>query len=260
MVEFLKSLFGGKRKPMSIVEFRDLFIARIRETQPAAEIEIVDDGTLKLKRGELEGSVFVANAYSSYVRDPQRLDAHLARLLHLVANMSPDSPQGVNQLVVVARPLEYGRALGAEVLMRPLAADVGLLLAFDTPTALGGAVRSSLEDMNVTEDEAFARAVENLSERVGDLDIQRFQHANVFHIRAESGLATGLLALPDQWRNGVPACVVLVLTRQAFLWCDMADADAVTALGQFARVVQVPDLVSKTLLVLENGQWREFGS
>jgi hypothetical protein len=260
MVGFLKSIFGGKRKPMSVVEFRDLFVARLREAYPDAEIEIVSDTALKLTRGDLEGSAYVENVYGSYVRDPAHLDFHMGKLLSLVANSSPESPQGVNQLVVVARPVDYGRALGADVLMRPLAGDVGLLLAFDTPTALGGAIRSSLEEMELTEDEAFARAVENLSGRVGEFEVQRFEHANVFHIKAESGLATGLLALPDRWRNGVSACVVFVVNREAFLWCDLADADAVRALGQFARVVQVHDAVSKMLLVLENGVWRELGS
>lgn len=245
---------------MSLVEFRDLFIARLQQTQPDVEVAVVDNGTLKLEHGDLEGSIFLGNAYAGYLRDPAQLDLHLNKLLTLVANSSPDTSHGVNQLVVVARHVDYGKDLGAEVLLQPLAGDVSLLLAFDTPTALGSVVRSSLDDLRLSEDEAFTRAVENLSGRVGELEVQRFEHANVFHIRAESGLATGLLALPDRWRNGVSACVVFVVTREAFLWCDKTDEDAVTALRHFARIVQAPDRVSKVLLVFENGVWRKLES
>lgn len=256
---FLKSMFGGKPKPISITAFRDAFIARLRTADPTARTEIVNDSTITIERGDLTGSVFVENVYAGYVRDPAQLDFHLDKLLRLVANTSPDAPQGVNQLVLVARHVDYGRSVGAEVLMRPLAGDVGLLLAFDTPTALAGALESSVAEQGLSSDEAFARAVENLPDRVGDLDVQKFEHANVFHITSDSGLATGLLALPDLWRNGVPDCAIFVVTRKAFLWCDLADGQAVDALRQFAKVVKVPDPVSKTLLALENGVWRDLG-
>ena len=259
MVGFLKSIFGGKPTPISITEFRDQFIAGARKVDPAAELEVIDDKSLSVRRGDQQGTIFVENAYARYLREPARLDFHMGQLLTLFANAAQESSLGVNQLVVVARHVDYGKGTGADILMRPLAGDVGLLLAFDTPTALGAVMKSTLAELELTEDEAFARACENLKERIGELVVQRFEHANVFHIRADSGLATGALALPDLWRNGVAACVVFAITREAFLWCDMTDAKAVTALRQFAKVVKVPDPLSNTFLALENGAWRDIG-
>jgi hypothetical protein len=241
---------------ITMEEFRDRYIARLRSASPDLVIQIMGANEVRIGPAEAYSTAFLNNIYVQYSDDPDRLDLFLDRMtassLAILAGPKP-SPDA---LVLVAR----SRATGSGRIGTGLAGDVSLYLAADTPTSLCYITPKNLEEWGLTEETAFGAARTILRSGIGPLVEEEIEGHRVFHIRAKSGLATGALALPDLWGHGHARRAVFVDTAWMFFWANAEDAGAMESLRTYARRrMQTFDTVSKTLIEFDGSTWREVG-
>ena len=263
-MSFLKSLFGGKGGDgglISIREFRDRFVAELRAGDPALKIEIVDDRTVKVGRpGGDEGTIFMQNTYAQYADDPTQLDFVIAKLTRFVIEASGGIQESADRMVLVARRVDYGREYPDAAILRPVAGDVGMLLAFDGAASLKAVGRGDLETLGLTEDAAFEKAAQVLRTRIGTLSQGSLKGSPLYFVAAESGLATGALTLPNMWGKPDRSRTVFVETKEMFLWAYSDDESAVAFLRGYARQrTKAYDTVSKTLIEFDGRVWTDKG-
>jgi len=261
---FLNSLFGKKGGGSGLItirEFRDRFVAGLKIGDPSLRIGIVDDRTVTVQTpGGDQGTVFMQNSYAQYADDPQQMDVVISGLVKTIIEMAGGIDQSADAMVVVARHVDYGKEFNSNVIVRPLAGDLGLLLAFDGAASLKAVERDDLKTLSLTEDEAFAKATQVLRSRIGALSQGRFQDWPVFYVAAESGLATGALALPNLWGNPDRSRAVFVDTKEMFFWAYLDDAKAVGLLRQYATErMKTYDTISKTVIAFDGAIWKDIG-
>lgn len=261
---FLNKLGIGRPKRgravsiIPIAEFRDALIERVRRLDPQIEIEVIDDQSYRAVHPNGDSfDATVENLYALYVDDPNLsfwADKYAASAAQDLSELEPT----LENIVFVARHYETFAGQG-EHLVRPFAGDIGLVLASDSPASLAFLTQGGLKDLGITSEEAFEIASRNLRNRVGPLSFDHLS-ARINWVNAESGLATGALALSDLWGEQLLKRLVLVETRASFLWVDGFDASAVNELRLYARKrMQSFDTLSKTLIEFDNGEWRDAG-
>jgi hypothetical protein len=228
---------------------------------PPIETFPVDDAWFRVGEPSDNANLsYVGNMYALYVDDPGRLDELVNKTVRAIVETQTERMFDPDKLVVVARPIDYGGPDLPDLVKRPLAGDLCLLLAQDGEAALCPLRSAELEKHNLTEEQAFSLALKALPSRLGELSTGPFGDSAVYHVNAESGLATGAIALPDLWSKSERPKVVFVDTREMFFWGYADDERAVSFLRRYATArIETFDTVSKTVLRLDERGWTDIG-
>jgi hypothetical protein len=250
---------------LSPAQFRDRMAAAARaEThQPTTT---VDDRTFRTKRGDgTDLTINIDNAYQQYRAAPDLADAVIARYVRLLVAAPPAA--AVEQLVVIVRPSTYvaaGTGLGADPASlprpRPLAGDLSLFLAIDSPETIRLANKADLAGWHLAEAQAWPLAIAHIRARMGRVAIARLGgEAGAPGLTADSGLAPSVLADPELCGAGASrfgGWSVLLYSRDMLLIADPADRAMVELFERTARDEIAADRsMSSTVLTCRGGHW-----
>lgn len=259
------ALIGAMATPASAqdvispAEFRDDVIGLLKAARADICVVVVDDWTLHFGTNEAEcgNTLNIDNMYREYLGTPSQraeLQSKLAATgLGMLAER--DLSDFESRLVVVLRPAEYAvLGDGEPAVHRPFAGDLIALLMLDSATTLSTLDAGTLSDHDLSEDQAFAQARRNLPDRMGDVVVEVIEGITV--IGAESGLATGLMWLPDSCDAVSEGRRAHILDRNTYFQVDGRDA---VAAGRFAEIsaglIANDAALSRTVLVCESGAW-----
>lgn len=247
---------------ISSAEFRDGYIAALREADPTLKIEVVDDATVKFGRGDpLEFSTYLDRAYRDYRDDPaekNKLINDLVRVNIRLASGDIDAPAS-DRLIAMLRPLNYAPGVADagkdNPISRPFAGDLRVYLMMDNPETLSSVSREMLANLKLSEDQAFTLALKNLPGRLGELYIETMDDFR--YVNAESGLAVATLVAPSACTTDKSSQrLVFVADRSYFLEADMSNTAGVAAVRKVARgMIRDGVSMSATLLRCSGGAW-----
>lgn len=172
----------------------------------------------------------------------------------------------LDRLVVIVRPTDYlfdhapaGSSVGSVPPMRSLAGDLSWFLAVDEPHSIRLVGRDDLAGWHLDEDAAWARAIANVTTRVGPLRPTRLGSAEGVHgYGAPTGLAPSILADPARCGTGhaMEGQLVLVYDRDLFLFATASDpADVKRFWAVVAEEVAAKRSLSHTVLTCRAGKW-----
>jgi hypothetical protein len=216
---------------MSPRAFRDVVIAQVRLMSPTSEIEILDEHSFSVEDGN---TVFLNNAYSEYRASPERAHETIERYARLAVE-DLELPADRSRIVAVLRHREFvdsarqispaPDAKPIELVWRPFAGDLVVLLAFDSEETVAFATREKLDELGLTVDQAWNLAPANLPARMGDLVVDQVEKG-LLVVSGGNGLAPshltepGLCALPD-----ADGRMFLLLDRGSYLEGRPDEAD-----------------------------------
>lgn len=110
-----------------------------------------------------------------------------------------------------------------------MAGDLSFFLAVDAPDTIRLAAPTDLARWRLVPDQAWARGIQNVKRRMGQMQLVRFGDADgPSGLSAESGLAPSALADPalcgPDAPIGMDGQVVLIVSRDTFLFAMPSDA------------------------------------
>ncbi|WP_395647768.1 hypothetical protein [Terricaulis sp.] len=252
---------------LSPSQFRDAGIARLRQTDPTAQITTRDELGVTV---DIPGDphrqgmqINFDNAYRLYLDDPSQLDALLTRWVGL-AGANRDEAFQRDRIVAVVRPLSqvqsYNDFLSQQpgeamrLVSRPLAGDLHEVLVFDSADAVAYATAEKLEDLGVSIEEAWTLSRQNLPTRMGDLSVERFENGLLL-VGGGNGLAPSSLLLAEFCQGMFARNPVLVVDRDSYVMADAGVRGADDAFHAAARdIIADRQSMSATILVCQNGR------
>lgn len=250
---------------MTPAQFRDVYVERVTAAVPGATVTRSGDLSLSIATpatGEAGAmQINLDRAYSEYTAVPDQLDVILGRWVR-IATTPPESAQMPERIVSVVRTQEhvigYTRALtrdGVEprLVWRPLVGDLVEMIAFDSPDAIQLGTEDSLRDLNITPEQAWALAPQNLPARLGALTHETVAPGIVW-VGGGNGLAPSVLT-NAQWCAAPENAnaLYLVVDRDAFLMAERpAGVEAITRARN--GMVSEGSAFSSTLMLCEGGR------
>lgn len=254
--------------PLSPSAFRDRLAATISSStgQPAIP---VDDQSFTTKDAEgSEVTVSIDNAYNEYLSDPDLLGTILQRFARVFG--TKPAAASVDQLTVIVRPSDYvARSLGTAAATdkvpagRPLAGDLSVFLAIDSPESIRTVIFDDLKAWILSEDQAWAKAFASIKTRVGPVGFAKLQgEPGASIIVAESGLAPSILGdsslCGPASPTGLKGAVVLLLSRDALLVGFPDDKDSMRAFWKVTKEqIGKDQSLSKTAITCKGGHWTQ---
>lgn len=262
----LSGATAASAEPLSPAAFRDRLAASI-SSSTGVPAKPVDDRTFTKKDAEgSEVTISIDNAYAEYLSDPEQLDTILKRFERVFGTKQPVAR--LDQLTVIVRPSDYvAESLGSATAHdkapagRPLAGDLSVFLAIDSPETIRTVVFDDLKAWNLSEAQAWEAALASVKARIGPVGFARMKNepaASV--IVAESGLAPSILGDPvlcgPASPTGLKGAVVLLLARDALLVGFPDDKDSMRAFWKVTREqIGKDQSLSKTAITCRNGRW-----
>lgn len=252
--------------PLSPSEFRDR-LALTMEAETGSPTHPVDDWTFRAKDSDGEEiTVNVDNAYNQYLAAPDELEAILVRYSAAMANINEAA--GPDQLVVIVRPADYVIRSLAETMVlqdfpasRPLAGDLALFLAIDSPDSIRTASLRDLRGWGLSEEQAWERSLASVKNRMGEIGFAQLEgEQNSTVLVAASGLAPSLLATdalcaPEK-PNGLDRAIVFLLSRDMLLLGFPDDDPSIKAFWNVVQgQLQGGAAMSKTPITCSEGRW-----
>ncbi len=241
-------------------QFRDEVIDLLRSERADLCVRIADDWTVYFgpDAAACEHVLATENMYREYARDPSRkadLQGRLARMGLAMMAGPPDTSNFRNRLVVVLRPEGYASILeNSTAVHRPFAGDMIAVLMLDSPETLAAMGPEALSDHNLSEAEAFELAEANLKDRIGE--VRTTTELGIEIVEAESGLATGLLWLPDSCRSESEGDQALVFDRNGYLRVGTDDRAAIQSFRMVAEgSIADNATLSRSVIVCRAGSW-----
>lgn len=228
----------------------------------------VDEWTFVTKdAGGSEVTVNIENAYREYVSGPDQLESILSRFATTLAQINASA--GVDQLVLIVRPSDYiARALGQQSMpdkglaARPLAGDLALFLAVDSPTSIRTANVDDLKLWGLSERQAWDKAVLSIKARVGELAFAQLEgEPNSSLLVADSGLAPSILAdasfCGPQALDGMDGTFVLLFGRDALLFGFPRENASIDTFWEIAKeLIKSGEAMSATPITCSGGKWK----
>lgn len=245
---------------VSAAEFRDEVIALLRAQRPDLCIRIQDEWTLHFGPDEstCANSLAIENMYREYLSAPSRkadFQARLARTGVAMLAGPPDTSNLRSRVVVVLRPLEYANLFeDSTVVHRPFAGDMIAVLMLDSPETLIAMSPEALSEHGLSEQVAFDLAATNLKDRMGDVQVATEMGIEI--IEAETGLATGILWLPESCGPQSEGDQALIFDRNGYLRAAGADGDAVRNFRMVAEGMIADNAsLSRSIITCRVGSW-----
>lgn len=270
-------LFAGAalaQDVVTVVEYREAFIERVQKAIPGVkivrkgdtEIEVTPPGTPPL-------FVSVAASYRYYSTHPDDYAGGLDRLVRNM-QMSLDPPKmQAGQMVIIVRNRAYleasergpvgdfgGGTVGGELVSKPLAGDMVMILAEDHPEAIRLPRKADVRREVGEVDKVWGQALARTPDKIGELSVEPVRKG-VFLASGDAGFAPSLLA-PGLWDRpelkGKGDPVVLVLDRDNILFAWTGDPGAVDRMVALVTEMRGKgeEFLSRDFLVRDGEGWR----
>ncbi len=138
---------------------------------------------------------------------------------------------------------------------RPFAGDFIVMLAQYDAGQVRGLRGIDLQQIGLSEDQAWELALANLRERISDLE-RTPNAAGAEHVTSASGLAPSHLLLPGTCARRGPDFDVFIVARDSFFYADVSKPEATAMLASYAaELVQQDQVYSRRLLSCLDGAW-----
>lgn len=242
--------------------FRDLYIARVEAALPGTRFKRLDDETIEITLpGKEAARASTRMAYVEYLRSPDRLDDVIDRVIATLTQDEAELKPKPERLVVILRTKDTDVTLGTlrprKLIHRPFEGDLVQFLAIDSPAAIQYADEETLRTLGMNEDQAWARGLANLPERIGRLDVEPMEEIDqLTGTVSESGLATSALLLPEACVPGGNGKLTLMLARHFFVQPTTEDAGTIAGFWRLAKFEATnPDAYSRTVIACRDGRW-----
>ena len=275
----LAKLFRKKPALLDWRAFIEHFAARARERGYPADIHWGED----LTRSSISFSRADDNAYTAYLdfvwqeyqNEPGALDAFIDARLDVLDQMTestaaPDASQ-IFPNVKADAWLEAAKAMrregGAdpdEILNQPLAGDIHLVYMLDTGNAFRDMHRSELGELGIADENALQQtALANLRQYSAGR-AENHDYGSGIHRLVLDGFLDAALILILPQLTGIgdhPDGIILAVpARDALLYCDGGDHDAIRVLQELAQELHgaAPYPISARLYHLQDGELDEY--
>jgi hypothetical protein len=266
-VLLLASGLANAEERLNEQAFSDLYVTRLVERFPELKITSREGFAIKVRSpDDNDLTINLDNAYliHSGTGEPaaQVIGRYIESLVPLLlASPKPDPSQ---LLVTVRDPLferDYNAAFeDANLIAFPLGLGLKMFLVLDSDTSSRFVSRQTLEEMNLSADEAKLKALENLKARSFDTVVSKVETVVII----ESGpkdYASTMLAVDDFWKNDpfskMNRIVVFPISRDVMLAVDIADDEALRVATGLANtwIKDIPYHMTAQPFVLNNGSW-----
>ncbi|HYD86110.1 MAG TPA: hypothetical protein VEA80_01415 [Vitreimonas sp.] len=233
-------------------QFRDAAIEMLRRIDPQAEIAVRDELSINVRREtEAELPEFYMNfdqAYAEYRANPASRDRILERWVRFAIS-PPGDARSADRVVALVRPRAMVEQLEAESrreraanghepdgpIWRPFDGDLVEVLVFDSEEAVQYAMTSSLAEIGLTPDQAWALTDANTRARIGTLEGGAVGGSDrLIYITGGNGLAPSSLLNGGVCSNGAERFAFLVVERNGYV---SGDRDDPVALRQFREML-----------------------
>jgi len=256
---------------LSPTAFRDAVEREISQQRSGLCFEKPDDFTLRIGRPAVGCNEVVLNTTYQYrqyeagpAHDPARISGLAATALDAVASLDQKIAPARERLVVLVRPDAYAAYLRQSPespggIWKPFVGDLIAVLAQKDGDTSRSVTGEDLAALGLTENAAWALAIENLGQQIGPLD--RAQNAQgAESVTASSGLALSNLLLPDTCRQGTDFYAFAV-ERETFFYAETAKPEASSMLASYAAELlqKNSETYSDNLLSCIDGRWHALG-
>lgn len=245
---------------MSPKAFREFFIGYGQQALPGAQFTRIDNDTVEVVQpGDVAVRLSLKTAYVEYLRAPEAQDLIAGALIATLRE--GDVVADAERLVAILRPaghdVEIGVTSRGELITRPFVGDLVQVLAIDSEESISYATVDVLQTLGLSEEQAWARARENLQERIGRLDVGPMEEApGLIAVNSESGLAPSSLLLPSACAQGANLRPLLVLARHFFIMPADTESQTTRAFWNLARYEATnPDRFSGKVIACREGRW-----
>ena len=274
----LAKLFRKKPALLDWRAFIELFAARARERGYPADIHWGEDlARSSITVSTADGGKYAAyldTAWQEYQNTPEALDAIITARLNAMVQIVVGITMNAGQIypnLKSAAWLEGAKQLqdehlieASELLSQPLAGELHLVYMLDRGYAMSNLHRSDLAELGIADEAALQQiALANLRQysagRAENHDYDSGIHRLVLDGFLDAAL---ILILPQLTGIGdhPDGIILAVPARDALLYCDAGDSDAIRVLQQLAQELHgaAPYSISARLYHLQDGELDEY--
>ena len=264
-------------KQITIEQLSTHMIARLGALPGVASVTPLADGRLELitktGRSLSIGLANLVDALNEDVGQRQRhLDEHVATLAGVVAG--PSMPAALltaaefsSALIPVVKPAsyvdEFRRVTGGAaekkrpLLVKSLVGDIVLVIGLDSPGRTQILQTDSGKPYGLSDDKVIARAIDNLRDRAGRLEVSASGPLNI--IQFDPNYAASLLAVPEVWiameKQFGGDLAVVVPARDVVIFAQAGNSNAIAALRAIASKPNQAYPITTHLLRFNKRSW-----
>lgn len=261
IASLLSAACQAEPKTLTPAQFTAAVVAAAYEKDPDLDIKVVGDLQIAGVMQGTEAAANLAYSYSQYLGDTSLLDTILANWAITLTHSQVTGGDISERLVFVSRHVDYLNVPGGDTtIARPIGGDQIAVLMLDSPSSLTMVAQATIDEAGISNEDAWGLAAENLLVRLGATTWDQIGRDMPYAMGAQSGLATGLLAHPDQCGTGKNEMgdgrIVLVADRDNLLSTIAGDAESERMFWAFAApLLGTGALLSDTPLKCVNRQW-----
>ncbi|WP_308021177.1 DUF1444 domain-containing protein [Neisseria bergeri] len=258
-MSFFSRLFRSKAKLMTWQEFVEYFARRIQEELDLeAKIdwgETIASSPIIVhfsEDDETSSSTYLSNHYTSYLQNPEALEAIVAANLAVIDKIQDaDASVSAQQILPTIKNtiyLENARLITntdeAEpadyFIYKPIVGDIMLLYMVDTEESMHTLNREHMKEAGIEDEDALYRtAMDNLRQRInGRVQIHHAEGWSLTQIHLDNIYDASLILLLNEVLKDDPMLpanpVFTVLARNALLVCSPSDEEALQAMANIA--------------------------
>lgn len=253
-MNFLKKIFHKKNVRLDWRNFVEHFAARARERGYHADIhwgEGLAGSSITINTADSgQYTAYLDSIWQEYQNEPDALDVLIDTRLDVFDQIAeravaPDASQIFPNIKAEAW-LEAAKAMrregGAdpdEILSQPLAGDIHLVYMLDTGNAFRDMDRGELAQLGIADEAALHdKAIANLRQLAdGRCETETYE-GGIYRLTLDGFLDAALILIlpqlidPDVHPDGI---IVAVPARDALIYCDTRDPDAIRVLQEIAQ-------------------------
>ena len=258
-MSFFSRLFRSKPKLMTWQEFVEYFARQIQEEldletkinwgENIASSPIIVHFS---EDDEASFSTYLSNHYTSYLQNPEALEAIVAANLAVIYKIQDtDASVSAQQILPTIKNTIYlenarlitntDEAEPADYLVyKPIAGDIMLLYMVDTEESMHTLNREHMKEAGIEDEDALYRtAMDNLRQRMnGRVQIHHAEGWSLAQIHLDNDYDASLILLLDEVLKDDPMLpanpVFAVPARNALLVCSPSDEEALQAMANIA--------------------------
>lgn len=252
-------------------EFVQAYVDALTELHPSAKIQVTGPLTLSVDIDGYELSSFLDNAWRDTAEFPEerleRCERHWAGVIE-TASSDKDQPIDRTAVVPIIKDLLYLKemekmGLGDDPLYHePLVADFVVVYAEDSEYQLAYLTKSKIESLELSQEELRAIAIKNVDAKIDK--IERHGDGPVFMLTAGGTFEASILLIDEIWEGQAELVegdlVVAAPSRDMLLFTGSKSGEGIQKLRDLAESIHEDGsyLISKTLLVRQEGNWKRF--
>ncbi len=272
----LSVLLGGAAHASSVMSEADftksyvLYLAGHR-----SDLELVVEQPLQIKAKSPEhdfGTLYLHNVYTLYRQDPSRQEELFSKYSASILDHSQEPSASLDTLVVVVKGKDWvddmnrmtmgSDGKGFTILSEPIAGDLFLVYATDTPNSVTYQDRKKILALDASAEKIKEVGLQNLRKAIGSYHFEEYER-DVFQAQSDTGdYDSSIPLLPEAFhdfiaRTQAQSVVFSSPARNVLLVADAKNIDALNHMRSLTGQVYKTDpyAVSPLLYTLSNGRW-----